>query len=78
MTTQKAKAAADKPQFDPARRYAVQLSRIVEYPEGSGRYLSPGIETELRGDAAAALADAIGSATLVPEPPAAGSADEPV
>ncbi|MDP1642717.1 MAG: hypothetical protein Q8L59_11080 [Phenylobacterium sp.] len=62
-------AAAPKPRFDPARRYSVRLSRKVEYPPGSGRFLSPGADAvELRGDVAAQLADAIADETLIPEP----------
>ena len=63
-------AAPSGARFDPARRYSVQLSRTVEYPAGSGRYLSPGADAiELRGDVAAQLADAIDAETLLPEPP---------
>jgi len=68
--TRHPKAAASGPRFDPARRYQVQLSRVVEYPAGSGRFLSPGVEAlELRGDVAQLLADAIGSERLLAEPP---------
>ncbi|WP_029418042.1 hypothetical protein [Brevundimonas bacteroides] len=63
-------AAPSGARFDPARRYSVQLSRSVEYPAGSGRFLSPGADAlELRGDVAAQLEDAIASAELVAEPP---------
>ncbi len=68
MTTRK-KAAPSGARFEPSRRYSVQLSRIVEYPAGSGQFLSPGADSiELRGDVAAKLADAIASETLIPEP----------
>jgi len=67
--TKPAKPAAEGPRFDPARRYEVQLSRVVEWPAGSGRFLSPGKQTELRGDVAAQLADDISSEALLPEPP---------
>ncbi|MBC7140688.1 MAG: hypothetical protein H5U18_00750 [Rhodobacteraceae bacterium] len=63
------KPAASGPRFDPSRRYSVTLSGKVEYPAGSGRFLSPGVDAiELRGDVAAQLADAIASETLIPEP----------
>lgn len=67
--TSPAKAAPSKARFDPARRYSVQLSHVVEYPAGSGRYLNPGADhLELRGDVALAVQDAIASAELIPEP----------
>lgn len=63
-------AAPSGARFDPARRYSVQLSRVVEYPPGSGRFLSPGADAlELRGDVAAQLVDAIASETIIPELP---------
>lgn len=66
--TKPTKAGAEGPRFDPTRRYEVQLSRVVEWPPGSGRFLSPGRRTELRGDVAARLADDISAETLLPEP----------
>ncbi len=69
----KPKAAADAPRYDAARHYSVQLSRSVEYPPGSGRQLSPGPGLiELRGDVCEAIGDAVATADLVAEPPAAG------
>lgn len=68
--TRKAAAAPSGARFDSARRYSVQLSRSVEYPAGSGRFLSPGADAlEIRGDVAAQIAEAIASATEIAEPP---------
>ena len=37
--------------FDPAKYYEVRITRPLEYPAGSGRWLLPDRYVELRGDA---------------------------
>lgn len=71
MATAKKTTDATAPAYDPAKRYGVRLSKVVEF---EGFTLKPGPEPiEMSGEWAALHADAIAEATELPE-----SAAQPV